>query len=191
MIYRYDTPIYKRTFVPVASTPGTEEVPKYKLDYPPAGGVRLVQCGTIPLYKQIQANKSNCELSSVLEACIHQNQLAVTSIDTVNGAIADFTGLSSMAEIYSGMKHIEQIWNETPLEVREQFNSSKANFVQSIGSEDFNKKLNDGYNKFYDSIKSRLDKPAPVPTPAPSPAPAPAPAPSPAPAPAPVPVVTV
>lgn len=181
MIFRYNKPIYKRTFQLVPSTPGTEDIPKFKLDYPAAGGVRLVQCGTTPLYKQIQANKSNCELSSVLEACIHQNQLAVTSIDTVNGAISDFTGLSSMAEIYSGMKHLEQIWNETPLEVREQFNSSKANFVQSIGSEDFNKKLTVGYNKFYTSINSRFDKPAPALDPTPTPAPAPDPTPTPAP----------
>lgn len=162
-IFRYSEPIYKRDIPPVCSCHGTEEVDDYKLTFPVTGGVRLEKVGTKPLYKQIQANKVNCDLSSVLEQCVHQNQLAVCTPDSVTDAIADFTGLSSMAEWYAGMKNLEQVWKDTPLEVREQFGSSQVQFMNAIGTPDFNKKLNSGFEAYYDSINKRLDVPLPTP----------------------------
>lgn len=158
MIIKYSKCIYARDPEHIIySNSGSPEVPEYKLIYPTTGGVALERCGTIPLYEQIQANKVNCDLSSVLEQCVHQNQLAVRNFDEMNQAITDFTGFSNMAEWYSGMKHLEQIWSETPIDVREQFNSSKANFINSIGTDDFTNKVNQGYKKYYDSLKKRLD----------------------------------
>lgn len=161
MIYRYLHGIYAN-HDDYVSNPGTEEIPDYVIDYPKSGGVRLKQNGSKPLYKLIQANKVNCDLNAVLEQCVHENQLAVCSPDTVESAIADFTGLSSMAEWYSGMKNLESIWYQMPLEVREKFNSSKTNFVNSIAGDDFNDKLIQGYAAYNDAYAHRNDVKVPV-----------------------------
>ena len=170
MVFRYSEPIYKRGTPPFSSCHGTEEVDEFKLVFPETGGVRLEKVGTKPLYAQIQANKVNCDLSSVLEQCVHQNQLSVCDIDDVTSAIADFTGLSSMAEWYAGMKNMEQVWNDTPIEVREQFGSSKTQFMHSLGTPEFNQKLQNGFNSYYESINRRLDVSSPTPAPELSPA---------------------
>ena len=161
-IFRYSEPIYKRDIPPVCSCHGTEEVDDFKLTFPVTGGVRLEKIGTKPLYKQIQANKVNCDLSSVLEQCVHQNQLDICDPTKVTDAIADFTGLSSMAEWYAGMKNLEQVWKETPLDVREQFGSSQVQFMNAIGTPEFNNKLNIGFNSYYESINKRIDVPLPT-----------------------------
>lgn len=156
MIIRYEKNHFS-TGARFCSNPGTEEVDEFVIDYPSKGGVRLKKVGTIPLYKQIQANKANCDLASVLETCIHENQLAVCSSDDITSAIADFSGMTSMAEIYSGMKHVEEVWKKTPLEVRELFNGSKTNFVASIGDDDFMSKIDSGFTNYYGNISKRLD----------------------------------
>lgn len=177
MIIKYTESIYKRdTFTP--SNAGTEDVPAYVLGFKTDGGVYLKPNGTKPLYKQIQANKVNCDLSSVLEHCIHENQLAVTSLSDVESAIADFTSFKSYADIFTGVKHLGQIWNEMPLEVREQFNSSKASFISSIADTDFSERLSNGYDNYYQAINMRLDSKSSLPTLESTPAPAPAPAPA-------------
>lgn len=171
MIIKYSEPIYKHAEI-VCSCHGETEIPEYVLEHPDTGGVRLKQTGTKPIYAIIQANKVNCDLQSVLEQCVHENQLASCTVDDVTSAIADFSGMHSLAEIYAGMKQLDNVWNETPLEVREQFNSSKAMFVSSIGNEDFADKLNDGFKAYQDSLCKRIDvKKAVAVAPAPSPAP--------------------
>ena len=162
-IFRYSESIYKRDIPPVCTCHGTEEVDDFKLTFPVTGGVRLEKIGTKPLYKQIQANKVNCDLSSVLEQCVHQNQLDICDPEKVTDAIADFTGLSSIAEWYAGIKQLDQVWKETPLEVREQFGSSQVQFINSIGTPDFINKINIGFDAYYDSINKRIDVPLPTP----------------------------
>lgn len=156
MIKKYSQSIYKRD-VGIASNPGNKIKIDYMLKYKTDGGVYLKKTGETDVYKVIQSNKVNCDLQSVLETCVHQNQLAVCSSDDITNAIADFTGLSSMAEWYSGIKDFEQIWKETPIDVKEQFNSSKAMFISSIGNDDFIDKINAGYDKYYKGISKRID----------------------------------
>lgn len=160
MVFKYKKSLFSNDCI-VASNPGSEVIPSYVLDYKTDGGVQLKQNGTKPIYKLIQANKVNCELSTVLEQCVHQNQLAITNQSDVESAIADFTAFSDYADIFTGVKQLGQIWKEMPIDVREQFNSSKSAFISSISDEDFKEKLNAGYAAYYDSIRHRLDNPAP------------------------------
>lgn len=172
MVIKYKHSLYQRSDI-VCSCPGSDEIPSYVLDYKPDGGVCLKQKGTTPLYKMIQANKANCDLSSVLEQCVHQNQLAITSQADVESAIADFTSFKSYADIFTGIKQLGQVWNEMPLEVREKFNSSKSSFVGAIADADFSTRLSDGYNDYYKAVRKRLDnscKPSIMPTPDSTPA---------------------
>lgn len=156
MVKKYSYSIYKRVDG-IVSNAGNKIKDECMLKYKKDGGVYLKKIGETDVYKLIQSNKVNCDLQSVLETCIHQNQLAVCSSDDITNAIADFTGLSSMAEWYSGIKEFEQMWKDTPIDVKEQFNSSKAMFISSIGEEDFIDKINAGYDKYYKGISKRID----------------------------------
>ena len=156
MIFRYNEPLY-RNDVRVPTNPGTTVIDDFILVHPSTGGVKLKKKGTIPLYAKIQAAKVNCDLQAVLEACVHQNQLSVVTADDVKTAIADFTGLSSMSEWYAGMKHLENTWEDLPVDVREQFNSSPANFVNAIGQLDFIEKVEKGFDSYYGAMRNRID----------------------------------
>jgi len=155
MIFRYHDSVYKSDHK-VKSCHGETEIPEFVLDQKPAGGVQLKKVGIIPIYAKIQANKVNCDLQAVLESCVHENQLAACDISDVTGSIADFSGMSNMAEWYSGIKQLDQTWDRMPVEVREQFNSSRVNFVNSLQEPDFMEKLQTGFNAYEKSVNKRL-----------------------------------
>ena len=156
MIIRYKEPLYGSSDK-FPSSHGEKEIPEYKLEHMKNGGVCLKKTGMKPIYEMIQANKVNCDLSSVIETCVHHNQLAVCDVDDVTNAIADFSGLSSMADWYAGMKNLENVWQQMPLEVREKFNSSPTAFVGSIGQLDFKEKIQSGYEAYSKAFAKRLE----------------------------------
>lgn len=161
MIKKYSKSLYKRESG-IVSNSGNKIKDDYMLKYKNDGGVYLKKTGETDVYKVIQANKVNCDLQSVLETCVHQNQLNVNSPDVIKSAIADFTGLETMAEWYAGIKDFEQMWRDTPIDVKEQFNSSKAMFISSIGDDDFIDKVNTGFDKYYKGISKRIDVKSPI-----------------------------
>lgn len=161
MLKKLSEPIYshdERYF----SNPGTDTIPTYVLDFPARGGVALIETGEKSIYEMIQANLVNCDLQSVIESCVHSNQLAVYNRDDVKTLIADFTGVDNLADLYVGMKRVENTWDGLPIEVREQFDSDIKKFTRGIGTSEFEDKLSTGFGKYNDSIK-KIRNTAPVP----------------------------
>ena len=136
------------------SNSGTPTVPDYQLDFGDDGIPYLKQVGEIPLFEKIQAERSNCELESVLKSCVTDSQLNVLDFDGVNDLVADFTGLKSLGDVYLASKRMENSWLDLPLEVREQFDSSMHKFVSLYGSEEGSKLMQDGYRKYYNNIRN-------------------------------------
>lgn len=152
MLFKYSKPLYSRDISHVSCS-GSAEVPEYHIDFPPAGGVRLKQTGIIPLYEKIQANLANCDLKNVIDSCIHSNQYAVCTSENLNSLVADFTSLHNLGDIYAASRRMEHTWHDLPIEVREQFNSDFGVFINGIGTEEFDEKLNVGYSNFNETIR--------------------------------------
>ena len=151
-VKRYTEPLWShddKKFTDV----GSKTIPTFVLDFPERGGLALKKTGEKPIYDMIQANLVNCDLQNVIESCVHSNQFAVCTQDNLNTMVADFTGVTNLGDLYVGAKRMENTWKELPLEVRESFGSDLKSFIRTMGTEDWNTKVTDGFNRFNDTIK--------------------------------------
>lgn len=156
MIFKYECPLYTHKS-DLFSENGTNEVPEYILDFPERGGVCLKEIGIKPIYEIIQANISNCDLTNVIESCVHSNQYAVCNQENLNSIITDYVGLTDLGELFAASKRMERTWKELPLEVRESFGSDMKSFIREMGSDAFNEKITSGYDKFYRTISKTIN----------------------------------
>lgn len=127
---------------------GEKILPKYVLDFPEKGGVCLKQCGEIDHYTLIQKRRVDCDIAKVLESVVKNEPQSVVDMDSLNTLVADFVTVNNLGELYNATKRIETTWDDTPLEVRQQFDGDIRKFVRSIGTEDWNQKVSAGYQEF-------------------------------------------
>lgn len=152
---RYNTPLYSHDDE-FNSCCGERVIDKFVLDFPDRGGVCLKKCGEIPLYDMIQANRVNCDFAAVMENIVKNDPTSVLDVNSLNDVVADFTTVTNLGELYSSTKRIENAFYDLPLEVRQEFNSDLKQFVRSIGTDDFNSKVEAGYAKFNGTYHSDL-----------------------------------
>lgn len=130
------------------SRSGDKILPKFVLDFPETGGVCLKKCGEIDHYTLIQKRRVDCDISKVLESVVKNEPQSVVDMESLNTLVADFVTVNNLGELYNATKRIETTWDDTPLEVRQQFGSDIRQFIRQMGTDDWIQKVSDGYNDF-------------------------------------------
>lgn len=128
--------VYTKETKEIFTCAGTETEPEYKLKVDKEGRRNLEIVGESNVYAKIQSFKDSCDVNYILQRFASGDQSALSKVQGIYG---DFTTVpTSLAELSQRVVDAENLFNNLPLDVREQFNYSPSEFFASIGSEKFN-----------------------------------------------------
>lgn len=121
----------------VRSNAGSRMQPQYKMTVnKETGAHELKQKGEINLYAQIQSFKNSTDVNYILERFARGDESALSKVQGVYG---DFTEMpKTLAELSQRVLDAQTLFDNLPLDVREQFGFNPSVFFASIGSEKFN-----------------------------------------------------
>lgn len=115
---------------PIFSEVGSGEKTQLKLNYDKKGCMKLVECGKIDLYSEIQSHADSVDLHVVLK------RFANGDADALNirqGAYGDFSACpSTFAGVLNSLKDAEKTFNGFSPEIRSLFNNSFAQFYAAL-----------------------------------------------------------
>lgn len=128
----------------ITSNAGSPFRNTYKYDYDEDGNKILVVAGKDNIYDQIQAEFENCDLHCIL------SRYAKGEIQDLNmraGFYADLTKMpSNIFDMHVQVEAAHEMFDQLPLEVREQFDNSYSKFLSNYGSEHFMNVMDSYYN---------------------------------------------
>lgn len=128
--------VYTKETKEIFTNCGTEFESEYKLKVDKEGRRNLEIVGETNVYAKIQSFKDSCDVNYILQRFASGDQSALSKVQGIYG---DFTTVpTSLAELSQRVVDAENLFNNLPLNVREQFNYSPSEFFASIGSEKFN-----------------------------------------------------
>lgn len=121
----------------VRSNAGSRMQPQYKMTVnKETGAHELKQKGEINLYAQIQSFKNSTDVNYILEKFARGDESALSKVQGVYG---DFTEMpKTLAELSQRVLDARTLFDNLPLDVREQFDFNPSVFFASIGSDKFN-----------------------------------------------------
>lgn len=128
------------------SPSGDGYMDEYAYKYDDKGVKSLVKTGKTDVWSMVQADRKSCEISALLE----RFALGDTDVlDRVKGIYGDFTKMpSTMAELYQIMQEGENQFMNLPVELREAFDNSAAQFWSTQGSKESDEKIQAYLDKF-------------------------------------------
>ncbi len=130
---KFDTQ-YNRLGVPgVKSTPGSGMKDTYKMHVDADGKRELKKSGEYNLYADIQSYKDSVSIDYILTRFVNGDE---TALSRVQGIYGDFTQMpTTMAELQQRVIDAEHLFNNLPLDIREQYNFSASEFFAQLDSD--------------------------------------------------------
>lgn len=125
---------FDRLGVPgVKSTPGSGMKDTYKMHVDDDGKRELKKSGEYNLYADIQSYKDSVSIDYILTRFVNGDE---TALSRVQGIYGDFTQMpTTMAELQQRVIDAEHLFNNLPLEIREQYNFSASEFFAQLDSD--------------------------------------------------------
>ena len=130
---KFDTQ-YNRLGVPGAKTvPGSGMKDTYKMHVDADGKRELKKSGEYNLYADIQSYKDSVSIDYILTRFVNGDE---TALSRVQGIYGDFTQMpTTMAELQQRVIDAEHLFNNLPLDIREQYNFSASEFFAQLDSD--------------------------------------------------------
>lgn len=128
----FDT-AFTRIGVRELSKTGSPKKPLYRLFVDDDGKRELRQSGEYDLYAEIQSYKDSCSIDYILSRFVNGDESALSRVQGVYG---DFTEMpKTLAELSQRVIDAENLFNNLPLDIREQYNFSPSEFFAQLDSE--------------------------------------------------------
>ena len=130
---KFDTQ-FTRLGLPGAKTvPGSGMKDTYKMHVDEDGKRELKKSGVYNLYADIQSYKDSVSIDYILTRFVNGDE---TALSRVQGIYGDFTQMpTTMAELQQRVIDAEHLFNNLPLEIREQYNFSASEFFAQLDSD--------------------------------------------------------
>ena len=130
---KFDTQ-FTRLGVPGAKTvPGSGMKDTYKMHVDEDGKRELKKSGEYNLYADIQSYKDSVSIDYILTRFVNGDE---TALSRVQGIYGDFTQMpTTMAELQQRVIDAEHLFNNLPLDIREQYNFSASEFFAQLDSD--------------------------------------------------------
>lgn len=115
------------------SNPGSGMKDTYKMHVDENGKRELKKSGEYNLYADIQSYKDSVSIDYILTRFINGDE---TALSRVQGIYGDFTQMPrTMAELQQRVIDAENLFNNLPLDIREQYNFSASEFFAQLDSD--------------------------------------------------------
>lgn len=130
---KFDTQ-FTRLGVPGAKiVPGSGMKDIYKMHVDADGKRDLKKSGEYNLYADIQSYKDSVSIDYILARFVNGDE---TALSRVQGIYGDFTQMpTTMAELQQRVIDAEHLFNNLPLDIREQYNFSASEFFAQLDSD--------------------------------------------------------
>lgn len=123
----------------IFASPGNRKRQKYRTRYNDIGQLELVPNGQDDIYDMIQSHAESVDIDTILSKFVAGDPDALAK---TQGTFGDFTNLpTSYAEMLNIINESEQFFEQLPLEVREQFHFNFGEFISSMDSQEFARKM--------------------------------------------------
>lgn len=124
---------FTRIGVRITSVVGSGMKPTFKMHVDEDGKRELRKNGEYNLYAEIQSYKDSVSIDYILARFTNGDE---TALSRVQGIYGDFTEMPrTMAELQQRVIDAEALFNNLPLEMREQYNFSASEFFAQLDSE--------------------------------------------------------
>lgn len=111
---------------------GNNMKPIYEYQVTKTGETKLIQTGETNLYNEIQEHADSVKIENILKRL----SMGDTSDFRKDGLYADMTKMpKNMVEAMQTMQHMENTWNNLPLEIKRKYNGDVQQFIGASGSE--------------------------------------------------------
>lgn len=115
------------------TTPGSGMKDTYKMHVDENGKRELKKSGEYNLYADIQSYKDSVSIDYILTRFVNGDE---TALSRVQGIYGDFTEMPrTMAELQQRVIDAEHLFNNLPLDIREQYNFSASEFFAQLDSD--------------------------------------------------------
>lgn len=129
----FDTQYTRLGIRGVPSEPGSGMKDTYKMHVDEDGKRELRKSGQYDLYMEIQSFKDSVSIDYILSRFVNGDE---TALSRVQGIYGDFTEMpKTMAELQQRVIDAEDLFNNLPLNIREQYNFSASEFFAQLDSE--------------------------------------------------------
>ena len=130
---KFDTQ-FNRLGVPGEKTKtGSGMKDTYKMHVDADGKRELKKSGEYNLYADIQSYKDSVSIDYILTRFVNGDE---TALSRVQGIYGDFTQMpTTMAELQQRVIDAEHLFNNLPLDIREQYNFSASEFFAQLDSD--------------------------------------------------------
>ena len=130
---KFDTQFNRLGVSGVKTVPGSGMKDTYKMHVDADGKRELKKSGEYNLYADIQSYKDSVSIDYILTRFINGDE---TALSRVQGIYGDFTQMpTTMAELQQRVIDAEHLFNNLPLDIREQYNFSASEFFAQLDSD--------------------------------------------------------
>ncbi len=130
---KFDTQFTRLGVAGVKSVPGSGMKDTYKMHVDDDGKRELNKSGEYNLYAEIQSYKDSVSIDYILSRFVNGDE---TALSRVQGIYGDFTQMpTTMAELQQRVIDAEHLFNNLPLDIREQYNFSASEFFAQLDSD--------------------------------------------------------
>ena len=117
----------------IPSAPGSGMKDTYKMHVDEDGKRELRKSGEYNLYAEIQSYKDSVSIDYILARFVNGDE---TALSRAQGVYGDFTEMpTTQAELCQRIIDAENLFNQLPLDIREQYNFSPSEFFAQLDSE--------------------------------------------------------
>ena len=130
---KFDTQFARLGVSGVKTTPGSGMKDTYKMHVDADGKRELKKSGEYNLYADIQSYKDSVSIDYILTRFVNGDD---TALSRVQGIYGDFTQMpTTLAELQQRVIDAEHLFNNLPLDIREQYNFSASEFFAQLDSD--------------------------------------------------------
>lgn len=117
----------------ITSCVGSHMKPTYKMSVDDNGKRELKKSGEFNLYAEIQSHKDSCSIDYILTRFVNGD---ASALSRVQGIYGDFSEMpTTLAELSQRVIDAENLFNNLPLDIREQYNFSPSEFFAQLDSD--------------------------------------------------------
>lgn len=110
------------------------------------GNYKLVRVGSSSLYDSIQSHADSVDIHKILERCALANDYSV--LNRMPAEFMDVTNMpKTLAEAHAMIQDAKNYFDKMPIEIKEKFDNSYLEFIQSIGTKKFESIAGEFLNK--------------------------------------------
>ena len=130
---KFQTQFQRKQDCRICSKPGSGMKDIYKMSVDADGKRELKKSGEYNLYAEIQSYKDSVSIDYILTRFMNGDDSALSRAQGVYG---DFTEMpKTMAELQQRVIDAEALFNNLPLDIRQQYNFSASEFFAQLDSE--------------------------------------------------------